>query len=204
MPQMSTHLHFAKLLKENSDDDVHLCSFLLGIAAPETYPDEDSYDDYHFLIDDGNGDDDIDVREFYEKFDFKNLDIKEKWFVIGYYAHLWLDEYIKFNTSKLTLNNENDLPDNELVYAVNETMRLFDYEITTGYFDIAIKDLDSLSLKITSKLLSHVNVDKAKELIKEVYRAKKPDRIYKNLLDKDEYIQLLTDSVAKFFKSIEK
>src|SRR5665647_1067853 len=114
MPQMSTHLHFAKLLAENTDDDVHLCSLLLGIASPDTFSDDDSYYDYHFLEDNEDGDDDIDVRQFYEEFDLKSMDRKEKWFIIGYYAHLWLDEYFKFNSSKLTLYNKYDLPDNEL------------------------------------------------------------------------------------------
>ncbi|MBN2285287.1 MAG: hypothetical protein JXQ26_00085 [Tissierellales bacterium] len=202
MPQMSTHLHFAKLLKENADDDVHLCSFLMGIAAPDTYPDEEAYDDFHFIEDDGNEDDDIDVREFYEKFDFKKMDIREKWFIIGYYAHLWLDEYIKFNTSKLTLNNDQDLPDQELTHAVVETMRLFDYEVTEGYFDEVIKEIDRSDFKISSKLLSHVDLDKAKQLIKETYYSQKPTINYGQLLDKDEYVNLINKSVNRFFKSL--
>jgi hypothetical protein len=203
MPQLSTHLHFTKLLAENTDDDVHLCSFLLGIVSPDTFPDKESYYDYHFLEEnDEDGDDDIDVREFYERFNFKKMDKLTKSFVIGYYAHLWLDEYFKFNSSKLTLNNEFDLSDKQLSKSVKELMRLFDEEITNNYFDGIMKEIEGFNLDLKHKALKHVDIEKSKKLLFETYNEKKPSDVHEELLDRDEYKKLMKKSVKRFFKSL--
>lgn len=203
MPQLSTHLHFTKLLVENTDEEVHLCSFLLGIVSPDTFPDMESYYDYHFLEEkDENGDDDIDVREFYERFNFKNMTKQTKWFVIGYYAHLWLDEYFKFNSSKLTLNNEFDLPDSKLSKSVKELMRLFDEEITDNFFDDIIKEIKNYNIELKLKVLKHVDINKSKELLFETYFEKKPTDVHEELLDRAEYKKLMKKSVKRFFKSM--
>ena len=203
MPQLSTHLHFTKLLAENSDEDVHLCSFLLGIVSPDTFPDKESYYDYHFLEKkDEDGDDDIDVMEFYEKFNFKKMDKQTKSFVIGYYAHLWLDEYFKFNSSKLTLNNEFDLPDSKLSKSVKELMRLFDEEITGNYFDDIMKKIENYELELKLKDLKHIDIEKSKKLLIKTYFENKPTDVHEELLDRAEYKKLMKKSVKRFFKSM--
>jgi len=73
MAQLSTHLHFAKLVIENIQEDIEVPPFLLGITAPDTYTNNKTYLKYHYIKDRDNGDDDIDVHEFYEKFNLKKL-----------------------------------------------------------------------------------------------------------------------------------
>jgi len=63
MPPISSHMHFGKIFVENSDDEIDIKSFLIGIVAPDTIYDEDDFEDIHCLDEDGN----IDVREFYEQ-----------------------------------------------------------------------------------------------------------------------------------------
>ena len=69
MPLISTHLHFGKNLIESSAEEVDIRSFIIGMMSPDTY-DDDTFEEIHSLDDDGN----LDIREFYEKFDLNKLD----------------------------------------------------------------------------------------------------------------------------------
>ena len=130
------------------------------------------------------------------------MDKLTKSFVIGYYAHLWLDEYFKFNSSKLTLNNEFDLSDKQLSKSVKELMRLFDEEITNNYFDGIMKEIEGFNLDLKHKALKHVDIEKSKKLLFETYNEKKPSDVHEELLDRDEYKKLMKKSVKRFFKSL--
>ena len=100
MPPISTVMHFGKKFME-SYDKVDIPNFIIGIILPSTLND-DQLEELHNVDEDGN----IDVREFYEKFDFKTMSLKDSSIVLGYYCHLWLDEYYKFNASKLKIHNK--------------------------------------------------------------------------------------------------
>src|SRR5665647_3180568 len=130
MPPISTHMHFGKIFIENSDDEIDIRSFILGMVSPDTFNDYDTFEEFHYLDEDGN----IDVREFYEKFDLKKLNLQEKSFILGYYCHLWFDEYYKFNASKLTVHNSRDLPDKELSIAVKNTFKCYDAKAVGNYY----------------------------------------------------------------------
>ncbi|MFO7887599.1 MAG: hypothetical protein R6U59_04705 [Eubacteriales bacterium] len=203
MAQLSTHLHFAKLIIENIQDDIEVPPFLLGISAPDTYSNNKTYLKYHYIKDRENGDDDIDVHEFYEKFNFNKLEKSKKWFVIGYYAHLWFDEYIKFNTNRLTLRNNEGLNGKELSQHIKDLFKHYDRQITEEYYDKNIKEkIENYKLNLNLKPLKFIKINKCKEiLLSELDKGPKYD-IREDLIYKDEYLELIDNSVIKFLKSL--
>ena len=203
MAQLSTHLHFAKLVIENIQDDIEVPPFLLGITAPDTFINNKTYLKYHYIKDKENGDDDIDVHEFYEKFNLKKLSKPVKWFVVGYYAHLWFDEYIKFNSNKLTLRNNDDLESSELSQCIKDLFKHYDRQITEEYYSEDIKTkIKNIKLNLNLKTLKFIKIEKCKGLlITELNKGPKND-VKEDLIYKDEYLELIDNSVVKFLKSL--
>lgn len=203
MAQLSTHLHFAKLVIENIQDDIEVPPFLLGITAPDTYTNNKTYLKYHYIKDRDNGDDDIDVHEFYEKFNFKKLSKSHKWFVIGYYAHLWFDEYIKFNSNKLTLRNNDDLKSSELTQCIRDLFKHYDRQITEDYYDEKLKkNILDYKINLSLKPIKFIKIDRCKEiLINELNKGLTND-VKEDLIYEDEYLELIDSSVIKFLKSL--
>src|SRR6056297_493485 len=203
MDQLSNHLHFAKLVLENIQDDIEIPPFLLGITAPDTYTNNKTYLKYHYIKERDNGDDDIDVHEFYEKFNFNKLSKSIKWFVIGYYAHLWFDEYIKFNTNKLTLRNNEGLEDKELSKCIKDLFKHYDRQVTEDYYDSTVKkNIENYKLNLNLKPLKFIKIDKCKDvLLKELSKGTEND-IKEDLIYKEEYLELIDNSVIKFLKSL--
>ncbi len=203
MAQLSTHLHFAKLVIENIQDDIEVPPFLLGITAPDTYTNNKTYLKYHYIKDRDNGDDDIDVHEFYEKFNFNKLSKSLKWFVIGYYAHLWFDEYIKFNTNRLTLRNNEGLEDKELSQCIRDLFKHYDRQITEDYYDNTMKkNIENYKLILNLKPLKFIKIDRCKEaLLAELSKGPVND-IKEGLIYEEDYLKLIDSSVIKFLKSL--
>ncbi|MDW7667207.1 MAG: hypothetical protein SCJ93_00150 [Bacillota bacterium] len=203
MAQLSTHLHFAKLVLENIQDDIEVPPFLLGITAPDTYTNNKTYLKYHYIKDRDNGDDDIDVHEFYEKFNFKKLSKSLKWFVVGYYAHLWFDEYIKFNTNRLTLRNNEGLEDKELSQCIKDLFKHYDRQITEDYYDDTMKNnLENFKLNLNLKPLKFIKVEKCKEVLLTELSKGPVNDIKEDLIYKEDYLELIDNSVVKFLKSL--
>ncbi len=203
MAQLSTHLHFAKLVLENIQDDIEVPPFLLGITAPDTYTNNKTYLKYHYIKDRDNGDDDIDVHEFYEKFNFKKLSKSLKWFVIGYYAHLWFDEYIKFNTNRLTLRNNEGLEDKELSQCIKDLFKHYDRQITEDFYDDTMKNnIENFKLNLNLKPLKFIKVDKCKEVLLTELSKGPVNDIKEDLIYKEDYLELIDNSVIKFLKSL--
>jgi len=203
MAQLSTHLHFAKLVIENIQEDIEVPPFLLGITAPDTYTNNKTYLKYHYIKDRDNGDDDIDVHEFYEKFNLKKLSKSIKWFIIGYYAHLWFDDYFKFNSNKLTLRNNEDLASSELSQCVKDLFKHYDRQITEDYYDKKTKkNIEEYKLNLSLKSLKFIKIEKCKDiLLKELNKGPKDD-VKEDLICEDEYLELIDRSVVKFLKSL--
>ena len=65
MPPISTIMHFGKIFIE-SQDEIDIPCFMIGIISPSTFND-DELEELHNFDEDGN----LDVREFYEQFNFK-------------------------------------------------------------------------------------------------------------------------------------
>nr|WP_300094295.1 hypothetical protein [Sedimentibacter sp.] len=197
MPPISTNMHFGKIFIENSEDEIDIPSFIMGIVSPETI-DVDDFEEFHTLDEDGN----IDVREFYEQFNFKKLDITQKSFVLGYYCHLWFDEYYKFNASKLTIHNNLELSDEELRAAVKSTLRYYDYKAINNFFENYVKDINAFDIKINLKETNWVNIKKSKDKILEFLKDNKSETIYPQLIEEEEYMRFINNGFSKIKKSL--
>lgn len=197
MPPISTNMHFGKLFIENSKVEIHIPSFIIGIVSPDTI-NEDDFEDMHTLDEDGN----IDVREFYEQFDFNDLNLRQKSFILGYYCHLWFDEYYKFNASKLTLHNNVDLSDEELGAAVKTILKYYDNKAINNFFEKYIKDINEFNDKINLKEISGISIKKSKEKIHEFLKDTIPDVIYPQLIEEQEYMSFIKNGCSKIMKSL--
>lgn len=197
MPPISTNMHFGKLFIEKSESELHIPSFIVGMVSPETI-DEDDFEDLHTFDEDGN----MDVREFYEQFDFKNLNLKEKSFVLGYYCHLWFDEYYKFNASKLTVYNNPDLTDEELSLAVKSTLRNYDSKYINNFFGKYIKEIADFEEDIKIKELGGICIKKAKDKIADFLSEDVPESVCPQLIDEHEYMSLMKNGCSKIMKSL--
>lgn len=198
MPPISTHMHFGKIFIENSDDEIDIRSYILGLVSPDTFNDDDSFEEFHYLDEDGN----IDVREFYEKFDLKKINLQEKSFILGYYCHLWFDEYYKFNASKLTVHNSRDLPDEELTIAVKNIFKYYDANAVGNYYENIKHEINDFKLNMNLKEIKHINIKKAKEKINEYFKELVPNNIYTELINENEYMNFIQKSCSKIIKSL--
>jgi len=197
MPPISTNMHFGKIFIENSEDEIDIPSFILGIVSPDTI-NEDDFEELHSFDEDGN----IDVREFYEQFNFKKLSAVQKSFILGYYCHLWFDEYYKFNASKLTIHNNLELSDKELGSAVKNTLKHYDHKAINNFFEKYINEINEFNIKINLKEINGVNIKKSKEKIQEFLIDTVSDIIYPQLIEEDEYMNFIKKGCSKIMKSL--
>jgi len=196
MPSISTHLHFGKVLLENNNNDIDLLSYIMGLASPKTIFDE--IDEYHTLDEDGN----IDVREFYEKFNIKELSLESKSFVLGYYSNLWLEEYYKFNARKLTIHNKEELSDEELILALENTVRYYDIA-AIGDFYKKIKDsINDYNPNLNLNEIKYIDLNEVKKILIDYFNEVTPIITNKELMDEDEYNNFINKSCSKFLKSL--
>lgn len=197
MPPISTNMHFGKIFIENSDDEIDIPSFILGIVSPDTINDDD-FEELHSFDEDGN----IDVREFYEQFNFKKLSVVQKSFVLGYYCRLWFDEYYKFNASKLTIHNNLELSDKELSAAVKNALKHYDHKAINDFFEKYVNEINKFDIKINLKEINGVNIKKSKEKIQEFLIDNVSDIIYPQLIEEDEYMNFIKNGCSKIMKSL--
>lgn len=197
MPPISTNMHFGKLFIENSNSEIHIPSFIIGMISPDTIAEED-FEDLHTFDEDGN----VDVREFYEQFNLNNLNLIQKSFILGYYCHLWFDEYYKFNASKLTLHNNVELTDKELGAAVKAILKYYDNKVINNFFEKYDKEINEFNEKINLKEISGISINKTKEKIHEFLRDTVPDIIYPQLIEEQEYMNFIKNGCSKIMKSL--
>ncbi len=197
MPPISTNMHFGKLFIEYSKVKIQIPSFIIGMMSPDTI-NEDDFEDFHTLDEDGN----IDVRDFYEQFDLKNLNLIQKSFILGYYCHLWFDEYYKFNASKLTIHNNIDLTDEELVAAIKSILKYYDNKAINNFFDKYKKDIEEFNVDINLKEIEGICIDKSKDKICEFLKDTIPDVNYPQLIEEHEYMSFIENGCSKIMKSL--
>ncbi|WP_326907427.1 hypothetical protein [Sedimentibacter sp. MB31-C6] len=197
MPPISTHMHFGKIFIENTDDDIDIPSFIMGIVYPDTINDED-FEEVHSLDEDGN----IDVREFYEQFDFKRLNLIQKSFVLGYYCHIWFEEYYKFNASKLIVHNNLELNDEELSAGVKNILRYYDDKAIGSYYDKIKIQIKEYNTNLNLKELDSDSIKLTKDKILKYFKETSPKNVYLQLIEEDEYVKFIFNSYRKIIKSL--
>lgn len=134
MPDISTHINFARLVLEKAETKNDITSFVLGTIAPDSAlsPKNDSaYRLYHFILTETERSDltlfmDIN-RSFRQK-----ANISERSFIDGYYAHLWLDNFMRTYGEDVSLVPPTHLTEKEIRVQFKENIKYYNY--------IAIKD----------------------------------------------------------------
>ncbi|MDD3751737.1 MAG: hypothetical protein PHN25_06735 [Tissierellia bacterium] len=192
MPPISTIMHFGKIFIE-SQDEIDIPNFIIGIISPSTLND-DQLEELHNVDEDGN----LDVREFYEKFDFETMSLKESSIVLGYYCHLWLDEYYKFNASKLKIHNKLNLNSEELNYAVKNLLNYYNKKAIGSFYEKYIEDIKS----VDAKILDVVDIDSSKKKILEYLNETVPDDVITSLIKEEQYMTFIREGCGKIIKSL--
>ena len=196
MPSISTHMHFGKVLLENINSKIDLLSYVIGLVSPKTIIHE--LEEYHTLDEDGN----IDVREFYEKFNFKELSLEEKSFVLGYYSYLWLEEYYKFNARKLTIHNTEELSDEELIFTLENTFKQYDIEAVGDFYEKIKNSLNNYNPTFNLKETKYISFNEVIKVLSNYFNETTPSVAFKELIDKNEYNSFINKSCSKFLKSL--
>lgn len=197
MPPISTNMHFGKLFIENSEIKIDVPSFVIGIVSLETI-DEEAFEDLHTFDEDGN----IDVREFYEQFNFKELSLEQKSFILGYYCHVWFDEYYKFNASKLKIRNSLDLTDEELGKAVKSILGFYDSKAIDNFFEKYKNEISSFNIQLNLTEIEGISIKEAKEKLMDFFKESTPDVLYPQLIDEQEYMNLIKNGFSKIMRSL--
>lgn len=196
MPSISTHMHFGKVLLKQLNKEIDLLNYVIGLISPKTILDE--IDEYHTLDEDGN----IDVREFYEKFNFKKLSVEARSFVLGYYSNLWLEEYYKFNAIKITIHNREELSDEELIFTLENTFKQYDKEAIGDFYEEIKESLNNYNPSFNLTETKYINFSEVIQKLKDYFNEEAPSVVYKNLIDEDEYNSFINKSCSKFLKSL--
>lgn len=192
MPPISTIMHFGKIFIE-SYDKVDIPNFIIGIILPGTLND-DQLEELHNVDEDGN----IDVREFYEKFDFNTMSLKDSSVVLGYYCHLWLDEYYKFNASKLKIHNKKNLKGEELNSAVKNLLNYYDKKAVGSFYEQYAEDIKF----VDSKMFTAIDIDSSKKKLLEYLNETVPDDVITSLIKEEQYMSFIREGCSKIIKSL--
>ena len=107
MPNISTHINFLRILKNKYFNELDINFLTLGSIAPNYYI---IFNDMtkgclsHFKEDSSKK---CDLTKFKLNLSNKKLNYLEKSFAIGYYTHLWLDNYFDENIERLFISEYN-------------------------------------------------------------------------------------------------
>ncbi len=133
MVDITSHINFARLLLGKTKDKFDLTSYVLGAIAPDVVsgPTNDSaYRLHHFILGETNPDLAFfleTTRTFREK-----SNVSERSFIDGYYAHLWLDNYLRNYGEDIRMVNQPSLTSKQIKTFFKQNIR--------HYNMIAIKD----------------------------------------------------------------
>lgn len=125
MPNISTHINFIRILTNKHFDAFDIKFLILGSIAPNYYS---IFNDIpkeclsHFKE---NQNDKCDLTKFKLNLSNKSLRYSEESFAMGYYIHLWLDNYFDTNIEKFFLSKYN-LRTLDSHVIINENIKNYD------------------------------------------------------------------------------
>ncbi len=115
---------------------------------------------------------------------------------------MWFDEYYKFNASKLTVHNNVELTDEELVEAIKAIFKCYDSKAINSFFEKYAKEINEFNDKINLKEINGISIKKAKEKIQEFLKDTIPDVAYPGLIEEPEYMSFIKNGCSKIMKSL--
>lgn len=155
MPNISTHINFIRVLTTKYFNEFDINFLTLGSIAPSYYI---IFNDIpkgcvsHFKDNPNNK---CNLTKFKLNLSNKELNYSQKSFAIGYYIHLWLDNYFDENIKKLFLSKYN-VQTFESTMIINENMKNLDIKSLMGFISkITIIDssfIDFLPININKSI----------------------------------------------------
>ena len=132
MPNISTHINFLRILKNKYFNEIDINFLTLGSIAPNYYI---IFNDMtkgclsHFKEDSSKK---CDLTKFKLNLSNKKLNYLEKSFAIGYYTHLWLDNYFDENIERLFISEYN-IQYLEYHVIINENIKNYDLKLIVDF-----------------------------------------------------------------------
>lgn len=163
MPGITTHLNFSRLLKNGGLCNNNYYYFILGSMAPDYYI--SFYDEKMGLISHfkTSTSDKSNLDYFQELSGFYELNGKEQAYIIGYYSHLWLDNYIFDFGNTLTENKIEGMDERHHRQLFKKNIELYDLQNIRLELDDLAKCLFSSERFISNLPVSPI---KAYEVLK--------------------------------------
>ncbi len=202
MPDKSTHLNFSVLYLLKSKVNFNPSTLILGTLAPDLVWEQtqDSLDideefkKSHFLDDDKK----VDLHGYTQFINFPKIkDINEKSFFIGYYCHLWLDNYFESKGKELISENIDSIDkkktakNNIMHYNIENTREFFNNLIVEESFDI-FKGFESITFDRLYKSYSNYI-----EFTLSISSVSSNDQI---LIEKSRYDSFINEALSKFIE----
>ena len=196
MPNISTHINFLRILKNKYFNELDINFLTLGSIAPNYYI---IFNDIHkgclsHFKEDSNKK--CDLTKFKLNLYNKKLNYLEKSFAMGYYTHLWLDNYFYENIERL-FTAEYNIETFGYHVIINENIKNYDIKLIIDFISkINITDssfTDFLPIKL-NKSISIFNDFKYKCLNKNFNKA------FPIIIHENDYIKFISGCSDVFLK----
>lgn len=147
MPNISTHINFINCLINNNFKDYDINYLTLGSVAPDYYiifNNEEKGCASHFkkMVSEISN-----LNYFKSKFSNIQLTHEQTSYLLGYYAHLWLDNYFYYNIDNLMVNvNSSNFTTFLLNRFIKENIYIYDLRSSLHFISkisINYSDLDA-------------------------------------------------------------
>ncbi|GAA0122534.1 hypothetical protein UT300018_18500 [Clostridium faecium] len=201
MPNINTHIAFTEILHFELSEKLENSYFLLGNIAPDCF----LYKNNNYLNCKAHYKNDINNNcqcKLFLKDKCFNVTNEEKSFILGYYSHLWLDNYFT--------NNEHIL--RTYVTTKDNTVRKKSFSQNLLFYDNKIinnkLNIDEINSTVFKYFKNHYVVSEKdmKKIFNDCIKLFEESVNYKDflVLDEEKYINFLNLASSKLLKDIEK
>ncbi len=198
MPGISTHVHFARLLLPKLETPYDSFYFVSGSVAADCFEqgDDESFRLYHFI----GPEEEIDLERFLDVacITRQSGDLRQRSFIDGYYAHLWLDRYVRLHSDALPVVNPGNLTQDELRALIRANIERYDLIAIVSFVN-TIRQPSTLIEPFSG--LTFVSLERSVRSYRQLINAaqtvgdKPAQRV---VIDRDQYTYFLAEATDKF------
>jgi hypothetical protein len=198
LPGISTHVNFAQLIFPELAVTYDSYHFLLGTIAPDSFnrDDPDSFHRYHFTR--GHAESDLHRFQTTTHQTRQHGSPLQLSFIDGYYAHLWLDNFVRTHQDELFIRNPAELTGDELREAVRANIEQYSLAAIGGFLE-GMKVPASEMTVVPS--LEFVSTERAREMLQRVKGASQGlerTLVAEVGVDEEEYGRFLSEAAERF------
>lgn len=197
MPGISAHVNFARLVLPALAITYDSYHFLLGTIAPDSFDRDDpgSFHRYHFT----GGDAESDLQQFQTTTHKTRQQGSppQLAFIDGYYAHLWLDNFVRTHEDRLFIRNPAQLTGDELRRVLRANIGQYGLAAIRDFLE-ATKMQPSEMTVVPS--LEFVSIERARETLeglREAARRLEEEVAEEAAVDEWEYSRFLSEAAEK-------